>query len=120
MKTERELLVFILGYLNGLKKKKKIPNEDLKKIKDFIEGFRNPPRIEVEHIDEYEEGLDTDFDFKDSDEFSSYEEFAKYNNIDIPTTEVTEEEAKSILDFLEKHSDLNNSNKLDDSENSEK
>lgn len=62
--TDKELLLYIYGYLNGILNMNKIPSEKLKKIKEIIllQQERNKAKLEVTKTDdEFEEEYRRDF-----------------------------------------------------------
>jgi hypothetical protein len=82
--TDRELLIYIYGYLNGILNMSKIPSEKLKKIKDIIllQQQKNKAKIELAMTDdEFEEEYRRDF-FKEDN--NSYDNDKYYNeNLDL-------------------------------------
>jgi len=62
--TDKELLLYIYGYLNGILNMSKIPSEKLKKINEIIllQQERNKAKLEVaKSDDEFEEEYRRDF-----------------------------------------------------------
>jgi len=70
----RELLTYILGYLNGLNTMSKVSSGKIYKLKKLIENFHNQKNIEIE-IEKYPAAnYDTeDYDNSDNNKYSLYD-----------------------------------------------
>lgn len=77
---KRELLIYILGYLNGLSLKKKIPSKNIKKIGNYIRFniIAKETKNEITEDDDYQyyddsfeqslmDGYDDDLDYDQQD-----------------------------------------------------
>lgn len=64
----KELLTYILGYLNGLNTMSKISSDKVLKIKELIEDYRNQKHTEIDNDNEHYE----DYDDSDNDTYSLY------------------------------------------------
>ena len=82
--TDRELLLYISGYLNGVLNMSKISSYKILKIKEIIllQQERNKPKIKVAHSDEeFEEEYRLDF-FKEEKNSNDNDKY--YNeNLDL-------------------------------------
>jgi|GEM_PF-5447881 len=65
----RELLTYILGYLNGLNTMPKVSSEKIHKLKELIENFRNQKHNEIVSENDYSE----EYDDSDNDTYSLYD-----------------------------------------------
>jgi len=65
----RELLTYILGYLNGLNTMTKVSSNKIHKLKELIENNRTQKHNEVENENDYSE----EYDDSDNDTYSLYD-----------------------------------------------
>lgn len=65
----RELLTYILGYLNGLNTMTKVSSEKINKLKEIIEDYRTRKHNENESENDYSE----QYDDSDKDTYSLYD-----------------------------------------------
>lgn len=74
---KRDLLIYILGYLNGLNTMSKVSKDKVLKIKEIIEEFDNQKRLEQEN-DEFENEDDYANQYYDETD-ESYDNDSHYN-----------------------------------------